>query len=296
MGQDKKQLEHLLSFVSAVYNDPDNKEFAAGIQAMIKKDLQGDKASWSGKIDEIYEYCLKKNLHEQAEDLYKDFPLVSIRTTLIEDYVRMEEARRRNDFDEFGLHLYQQIEAIVNTLSKDEGLSAIVGKMMLQPACIRTFEFVEGENGKKEKRNYTSEELTPTKRVGKLTVAEMVLIMGEDQERNAAKIQKTLSQHSALDKLYLILYFVCFHAMIYDTVWESWKTNRSLFSTIYNVRNHVHREGNSSEKQKEAYDAAVSRKSQSYLSFLSALVFLVDRVEKGFPVSKELADYADSLE
>ena len=130
MGQDKKQLEHLLSFVSAVYNDPDNKEFAAGIQAMIKKDLQGDKASWSGKIDEIYEDCLKKNLHEQAEDLYKDFPLVSIRTTLIEDYVRMEEARRRNDFDEFGLHLYQQIEAIVNTLSKDEGLSAIVGKMM----------------------------------------------------------------------------------------------------------------------------------------------------------------------
>ena len=95
---------------------------------MIKKDLQGNKASWSGKIDEIYEYCLKKNLHEQAEDLYKDFPLVSIRTTLIEDYVRMEEARRRNDFDEFGLHLYQQIEAIVNTLSKDEGLSAIVGE------------------------------------------------------------------------------------------------------------------------------------------------------------------------
>ena len=295
MGQDKKQLEHLLSFVSAVYNDPDNKEFAAGIQAMIKKDLQGNKASWSGKIDEIYEYCLKKNLHEQAEDLYKDFPLESIRTTLIEDYVRMEEARRRNDFDEFGLHLYQQIEAIVNTLSKDEGLSAIVRKMMLQPAYIRTFEIVDGEDGKKEKRNYTEEELSPAKRAGRRTVADMVLIADKDPKKNEEKRKKELSQFSAADKLYLILYFVCYQAKMYDSVWESWKSNKSLFSTIYNVRNHVHREGDSTEWQKKIYEAAASRKSQSYLSFLSALVFLVDRVEKGFPVSKELADYADSL-
>lgn len=295
MGQDKKQLEHLLNFVKTIYNDPDNKEFAAGIQSMIKNDLQGDKTSWSGKIDEIYEYCLKKNLREQAEDFYKNFPLESIRTTLIEDYVRMEEARRNNDFDEFGLHLYQQIEAIVNTLSKDEGLTILVEKMMFQPAYLKTFELVEGEDGQMHKRNYPEEELSPTKRAGKRTVAEFVLIMGEDQERNAAKIQKTLPQHSALDKLYLILYFVCFHAEMYNTVWESWQANRSLFSTIYNVRNHVHREGDSTEKQKEAYDTAVSKKSQSYLSFLSALVFLVDRVEKGFPVSKELEDYANSL-
>ena len=40
MGQDKKQLTKLLAFVKEVYDNPDNKEFAAGIQAIVIKDLK----------------------------------------------------------------------------------------------------------------------------------------------------------------------------------------------------------------------------------------------------------------
>ena len=36
MGQDKKQLTKLLKFVKELYEDPDNKEFAAGIQSLIE--------------------------------------------------------------------------------------------------------------------------------------------------------------------------------------------------------------------------------------------------------------------
>ena len=35
MGQDKKQLTELLAFVKDLYDHPDNKEFAAGIQAIL---------------------------------------------------------------------------------------------------------------------------------------------------------------------------------------------------------------------------------------------------------------------
>ena len=38
MGQDKKQLSKLLAFVKDIYEDPDNKEFAAGIQSIIEDD------------------------------------------------------------------------------------------------------------------------------------------------------------------------------------------------------------------------------------------------------------------
>ena len=71
MGQDKKQLTKLLAFVKGLYEDPDNKEFAAGIQSIVLNDLRaGDRReSWTKQINEIYELCLKKNLREQAEDL-----------------------------------------------------------------------------------------------------------------------------------------------------------------------------------------------------------------------------------
>ena len=40
MGQDKKQLTKLLAFVKELYDHPDNKDFAAGIQAIVINDLK----------------------------------------------------------------------------------------------------------------------------------------------------------------------------------------------------------------------------------------------------------------
>ena len=76
MGQDKKQLTKLLAFVKELYNDPDNNEFAAGIQAMVIDDLKYQKDG--GKIDEIYELCIRRFLKDQAEDMYKAVPLAEI--------------------------------------------------------------------------------------------------------------------------------------------------------------------------------------------------------------------------
>ena len=89
MGQDKKQLTKLLAFVKEVYDNPDNKEFAAGIRSLLGS---GDSKSTvdSEKIDEIYEFCLEKNAKDQAEGLYDEFPFESIKDSLIEDYVIME--------------------------------------------------------------------------------------------------------------------------------------------------------------------------------------------------------------
>ena len=76
MGKDKnKQLRQLLAFVKDLYDNPDNKEFAAGIQELVLEDIKHiqdykDKDVWTRQISEIYELCLKKNLREQAEDLY----------------------------------------------------------------------------------------------------------------------------------------------------------------------------------------------------------------------------------
>ena len=56
MGKDKKkQLTQLLSFVKELYDHPDNKDFAAGIQALVLNDIkqEGHKEEWTQQIAEI---------------------------------------------------------------------------------------------------------------------------------------------------------------------------------------------------------------------------------------------------
>lgn len=122
MGQDKKQLTKLLAFVKGLYDDPDNKEFAAGIQAIVIDDLK--QKNEDNRIAEIYEYCIRQILKEQAESLYEGFPLTDIKDELVSDYVKMERAHRDNNMDDFGIRLYRQIENIVRTLSKDKMIAA----------------------------------------------------------------------------------------------------------------------------------------------------------------------------
>ena len=50
---------------------------------------------------------------------YKDFNLPSINDELCNDYVRMEQYRREDNFEEFCMAMFQQIELIVNTLSNN---------------------------------------------------------------------------------------------------------------------------------------------------------------------------------
>jgi hypothetical protein len=68
------------------------------------------------KIEEIYEYCLRKIVREHAEQFYRDFKLVDIKDKLIEDFIRMEKFRREDNFEDFCLAAYQQLENIVNRL------------------------------------------------------------------------------------------------------------------------------------------------------------------------------------
>ena len=45
------------------------------------------------RLNQIYEYCIEEIIRKQAEDFYKEFPVTSIVSTLIDDYVRMESFR-----------------------------------------------------------------------------------------------------------------------------------------------------------------------------------------------------------
>ena len=282
MGQDKKQLTKLLAFVKDLYDHPDNKEFAAGIQAIVMDDLKQNNDD--KRISEIYEYCIRQMIKEQAESLYKDFPMTGIKDELVSDYIKMERAHRDNNIDDFGIRLYRQIENIVRTLSKDETLSDVVSSMMDVPYLVAGYNNLQVHNRQKLTMNNQ-----PVK-----TIADFVLIPSKRATKVERK-EKALSEQYATDMTRFIIYFVCFGGMMQNGIsFEQWKRQTEAYSDIYSIRNRVHGGGECSAYDIQRYEAMKASATQSYFRLMSFLVFLVEGVKKGFPLKQELVDFANA--
>lgn len=282
MGQDKKQLTKLLAFVKDLYDNPDNKEFAAGIQAIVIDDLK--QKNEDNRIAEIYEYCIRQILKEQAESLYDGFPLTDIKDELVSDYVKMERAHRDNNMDDFGIRLYRQIENIVRTLSKDKTLHSVVKSMMNVPYLVSDY-----KNPQVQKRQKLIKGMQPVE-----TIAHFVLI---DSKRSTKeeRMGKPLSEQYATDMARLVIYFVCFGGMMLPGImYEQWKNQTTTYSDIYSIRNRVHSGGECSDHDIQRYEAMKASATQSYFRLMSFLVFLVEGVKTGFPLSKDLVDFAET--
>lgn len=281
MGQDKKQLTKLLAFVKELYDHPDNKEFAAGIRAIVMDDLKEKEED--NKIDEIYEYCIEKILKEQAESLYNGFPLTAIKDDLVSDYIKMERAHRDNNIDDFGIRLYRQIESIVRTLAKDETLSDVVSSMMNVPYLVAGI-----NNPQVQRRQKFTKDMQPVK-----PIADFVLINSSRSSKEERK-GKALSGQYATDMARFVIYFVCFGGMMQSGgLFEQWKQQTEAYSDIYSIRNRVHGGGECSEHDIRRYDTIKASPTQSYFRLMSFLVFLVEGVKKGFPLPKELVEFAE---
>ncbi|HOP08433.1 MAG TPA: hypothetical protein PLF13_14240 [candidate division Zixibacteria bacterium] len=283
MGQDKKQLTKLLAFVKGLYEDPDNKEFAAGIQSIVLNDLRtGDRReAWTKQINEIYELCLKKNLREQAEDLYKDVPLSGIAEDLVDLYVEMENARRANDFDSFGRYLFLQIELIVGTIIKEEGFKRLYEAIRKMKPLSRynretktnyRADFIQN----KTNRDGTKEKLT------KDTVDKFLFISNDS-------CGKPIDSLGAIDKCRIVLYTVCYQAKV-----SGWPTEDfDALSGIYNVRNHESHTGvNMTDAQQEYYDRLVVDKTKNYLRFLGFLLTFIKGISDNYPLSDDIFNLA----
>ena len=283
MGQDKKQLTKLLKFVKELYDDPDNKEFAAGIQSFVLNDIRSEsrRESWTQQINEIYELCLQKNLREQAEDLYKDFPITEIAGDLVALYVNMENARRANDFDSFGRYLFLQIELVVGTIIKEEAFVKIYdGIRKLKPVTkynreTKTYSRVDFV------QNTTKSDGTREK-VVKDTVDKFLFI-------TKTSCGKSIESLGTIDKCRMVLYIVCYQAKVFGWPAEDF----DALSGIYNLRNHESHSGvNMTDVQQEYYDKLVTDKTKNYLRFLGFLLTFIKGVSDNYPLPDELYNLA----
>ena len=229
------------------------------------------------RINQIYEYCIEEIIRKQANEFYTDFPLQSIKDTLIGDFIRMESFRRKDNFGDFCLSLYQQIECITNKLCEKKDLSDITEKMWGQPAYLK----IEKD---KEPSIYS--------RSGDYTIAS--LLFGKTNAFE--KSRKSLQAQYAIDKIRTIVYFLGYKAKMKNSDFDSFLEITSLLNDIYQCRNMNHRGNTQNQWEKDTYDKIIPLKSLYYFKFLGVLAQYVEYIKEGWGYIPELKKYSDSIE
>lgn len=239
--------------------------------------------SGESKIDEIYEYCIEKVVTQQAKDFYSDFPLKDIVPTLEYDFVRMERARRHNDFKDFCLALYQQIECMTNRLCRDKILTEIVEKMWSCPPFV-SIHYGEPEIpfGERIKERKTSDKIP--------SIAKLVLIPSADFDK---KVFITLQNQYAMDKIRIIIYFVCYQTLL--TNYGEYSEITKTMNEIYCCRNLNHRGNELKEWEQKIVEQILKQESYYYFKFMGVLALYVSQIQTGIVCLSNIFDYAQTI-
>lgn len=255
-----------------------NAEFDMELRKQLKVASANSVLSEDERINQIYEYCIEEIIRKQANEFYKDFPLLSIKDTLIGDFVRMESFRRKDNFGDFCLALYQQIECMTNRLCEKKELSDITEKMWGYPAYLKV------EKGK---------ELSIYNRSGDYTIASLLF---RDKTNAFEKSRKSLQTQYAIDKIRIIVYFLGYKAMMKGSDYDSFIEITLLLNDIYQCRNMNHHGNSQNQWEKETFARIIPLKSLYYFKFLGVLAQYVEYIKEGWGYIPELKKYSDSIE
>ena len=267
MEQDtnREYLKKLLDFFrERILPIPGNQWFAKELYKLLAP-------ASDARISDIHEQCIESILTQQANEFYKDFVIADLRPQLIADFIKMEHWRRRNNIYEFSLAMYQQVECIVNYISRNNTLCEVFHTMM---DCLC---FVDAYPPTVDNRNPKSS----------YTVAQLLFM--HDAPTKSKEILPSLW---AYDKFKAINYFVCHQTMLTNYQFDQFVGENRIFGELYALRNRVHRGNDLTEKEIERTKQVESNPSRGFLTLTAFLTWFIDSVNKGYPLSNELVTFS----
>ena len=267
MEQDtnREYLKKLLDFLrERILPIPGNQWFAKELYKLLAP-------ASDARISDIHEQCIESILTQQANEFYKDFVIADLRPQLIADFIKMEHWRRRNNIYEFSLAMYQQVECIVNHISRNNTLCEVFHTMM---DCLC---FVDAYPPTVDNRNPKSS----------YTVAQLLFM--HDAPTKSKEILPSLW---AYDKFKAINYFVCHQTMLTNYQFDQFVGENRIFGELYALRNRVHRGNDLTEKEIERTKQVEINPSRGFLTLTAFLTWFIDSVNKGYPLSNELVTFS----
>jgi len=274
MAQDQKhreQLEALLKFIEDLRKQPENKWFDEELKKRYGDTPNLSTISSIPQIDEIYEYCIEKVIQAQADDFYKDFPLEKIKKSLINDFVKMEHWRRRDNFQEFCMALWQQIEAITNHLANNVETNEAIHKLYGHPVFTHKA----------------------------IKIADYVLIKQKNQKNQKnllEKIDSKIIDLPIIDKTRCLLFLSMYQP--YKTTFFDQNKYRYItenINSIYQYRNLNHRGSPPNDWQTKIYEKIDPKKSFYYFKFIGVLATFIEMVATKPIPSDEMRKYIQNL-
>lgn len=236
--EEKDDIKRVLKLLSEKLKLPENKELMEG----FVKELLPFCSTGESRLDEIYELCIEKIIKEQATAFYKDFPIDEIRTRLIEDFIRMDRARRRDDFEEFSLNVFKQIENIVEYYFSNKDFLSDVSAHI---------EDIAYENKNESKKH-----------------ADLIII------DSGHRCKLDLKDFFWNEKYNCVLYWKCCHKKWSD----EYKEMKRRGSQLQQCRNLVHPGSTKTDYQENILKEVLPNKYQYYLRFTSLLSVFIEKI------------------
>lgn len=237
------------------------------------------------RFEHIYEYCIEDVVRKQAFDFYQSFPINEIKAQLQFDYQRMELFRRKNNFGDFCLSIYQQIECITNHVCNNTELQAVAEKMWAYPA------YISSDAPQLENRTYREDKSC-------YAIAHL-LFYGKNEKGQPLCIEKStkhLNELQAIDKIRNVVYYIGYKAEMLSSMYSGFNDVCDLLYDLYQCRNLNHRGVVQSVKAQSSIDKIKPLESLYYFKFYGLLVQYVEFIKSGFPISTKLIEYADKLD
>lgn len=259
MKYKKENLNKLLNLISEITDIKENEWFKR--ELVVKFSSSGSTILASPQIDEIYEHCLRLIIKGHAEKFYLDFKLLDIKEKLIEDFIRMEKFRRDDNFEDFCLAAYQQLESIIS-------------KLIADPIFIDYF-----RQNKELSALLKYDQLTQSfVRRGNQTIGKLIFLTS-DNNKISNFLNGAISNWYFNHKFRAVLFLYYFNKEI--------KTNTDLFDRVYDVgnflyqgRNLNHRGAVQSQYQQDIIDDLIPNQHKYYFKFLGFLEDFITSINK----------------
>ena len=277
MGQNKEELKRLLAFIDTLVKQPGNDDFVAGLRALL---MVGSDPIEKERLEQIYEYCIERNLRQQAEGYYASFPIKELVPELVDTYVLMESFKRKNDFLNFGAQLFKQIEGIANHICKIKEYKEIFTEMYNSPSLV---EYQKGTLPKiSSPRNKGSDH------IGKL-------IFGDFEKTPDGKDKSKIEPKNQYiqDRIKIALYFAGYASCMYYPT----EFNKIAFevSKLYLVRCEADHSGNGrTAAQEKIFQEVVNNVGKYYVDFICLLNQFVEKITYGFQQKDALYEFVQS--
>jgi hypothetical protein len=252
----RNNLEKLIALIAEISNQPENEWFK---NELIKKlNIDGTDNN-SSTINEIYEYCIKLILRDHATKFYASFKFEDLKDNLVADFIRMEQFRRDDNFEDFCLAAFQQFEAIVNRLSSEPLFIEYIKVNKDLPAFLR----------------YDSTSKTFVRK-GNDKISSLIFQTNETVKLESF-YKKPLNEWFFTQKYRAVLYYYYFDTSV--------KINSEFYDSLYNTgnflyqgRNQNHRGSTPTQYQQSILDKLIPNKHKYYFKFLGFLEDFVSTV------------------